>query len=95
MRHYRLSPHVYVETFTDEAVLFIAGRAKLITVNRAAAELYQLFHDSCCDRAFSRDECRRFLTENYDLATTEAEAEADRLLGFALKQRIICREVGS
>ncbi|MDT8440769.1 MAG: hypothetical protein RQ723_03805 [Desulfuromonadales bacterium] len=91
MPRYRLNPRVYVEMFDDAAILFIADREMLVTVNRAAAELYQLFRSSCTGRPFSRQDCRQFLATNYELSVERAMSETARLLGFALRHRIVQR----
>ena len=41
MCRYQLSPHVYLESFDEDAVLLIADQDYMITVNHAGAQLFK------------------------------------------------------
>ena len=91
MKHYRLSPNVHVELFDEEAIFFVADRDVMVTVNQAAAELYEAAQHSLKHQPFTRSECRDFLLENYDLSAEEAEEEALSLLSFGLRNRVVVK----
>ena len=93
MKHYRLSPNVHIELFDKEAILFVADRDLMVTVNQAGAELFEVAKGALKDLPFTRYECRDFLLENYDLTAEEAEEEAVSLLSFGLRNRIVVKGV--
>lgn len=92
MHCYQLSANVYLETFKDEAVLLVADRDVMITVNHAAAQLFECARESIGANEFGRSDCVRFLSENYDVSVREAEEQMRSILGFGLKQRMILKK---
>lgn len=88
MRLYQLSPHVFVETFADDAVLLIADRDVMVRVNHAAAQLYEQARGALGDESFSRADCVALLLETFDLSRPDAERQVRSLLGFALRQAL-------
>jgi len=91
MRHYRLSPDVYLERFDEDAILFVADRARMVTVNRAAAELYEAACTALSDRPFTPAEGAELLLRSYDLAAEDALRQVQAMLAFGLRQRIVER----
>ncbi len=41
MNCYQLSPHVFIELFDEDAVMLVADRDVMVTVNQAAAQIFQ------------------------------------------------------
>ena len=89
MRRYRLSQDVHVEMFDDEAILFVAERNVMLTVNPAAAELFAAAHSVLADRPFTRSECTDFLLDSYEISPEQAERQTLSLLSFGLRNRIV------
>ena len=92
MHCYQLSPNVYLEIFKQDAVLLLAARDVMVTVNHAAAQLYECARESVGDSDFSRVDCVRFLLENYDMSERDAEVQMRSILGFGLKQRLVLKK---
>jgi len=95
MKRYRFSPHVYVEYFDDDAILLLADRDVMVTVNRAAAELYELFRKQTGDRLFTRNDCAAFLEKSYDLPERKVPSQVRSLLSFGLKQQLFQKQANS
>jgi len=64
----------------------------MVTVNHAAAKLYEYARESVGDNVFSRSDCVRFLLKNYDLPSRGAEAQMRSILCFSLKHRLILKK---
>ncbi|PLX72411.1 MAG: hypothetical protein C0614_13855, partial [Desulfuromonas sp.] len=92
MRHYRLSQDVYVEMFADEAILFVANLDVMLTVNAAAAELFEAARSVLADRPFTRGECTSFLLDTYDMTPDQAERQTLSLLSFGLRNHIVIKK---
>jgi hypothetical protein len=88
---YRFSPDVFVEHFDDDAILFLAHRDLMFTVNHAAGLLYETARSVVGGRPFSRRDCTDFLVENYELPIEEACRQANSLLSFGLRHRILVK----
>lgn len=93
MQHYQLSPHVFLEVFTDDAVMLVADRHIMVKINHAAAQLYGLASDVTKDKLFTRDDILNFLLDNYDISRNEAESQLRSLLGFGLRHGVVYKRV--
>lgn len=91
MHCYHFSPDVYVERFDDDAILFLADRDLMLTVNLAAGELYEAARSALGKRPFNRRECTEFLIDNYELSSAEADRQTRSLLSFGLRHRILVK----
>ena len=91
MRNYLLSKDVFIEKFDDEAILFVANRDVMLTVNPAAAELFETAHAVLADRSFSRGECTDFLLDTYEITAEQAQRQTLSLLSFGLRNRIVIK----
>lgn len=89
MHRYQLSPSVYLEPFAEASLLLVADRDLLVTVNPAAAQLFEHARAVAGTRLFSRADGVDFLLDHYDLSLPEAESKLRSLLGFGLKQRLV------
>ena len=89
---YRLSPHIYLETFDDDAVLLVADRDVMVTVNHAAAQLFSQARTTVGESEFSRSDCVHFLLDNYELSNLDAEKKMRSILGFGLKQHLVFKK---
>jgi hypothetical protein len=92
---YQLSPNVYLEIFKQDAVLLIADRDVMVTVNLAAAKLYECARESFGYGDFNRFDCVHFLLESYDMSDQEAEDQMRSILGFGLKQRLVLKKAAA
>jgi hypothetical protein len=90
--HYQFSPHLYLEFFEADAVLLIADRDVMVTLNHAAARLFEEALELFQDRTFSRSDCVDFLLHNYDMTASEAEREVRSLLGFGLIMALVVKK---
>ena len=88
-KSYRFSSPLYLEWFDDEALLLVADRDLLLTVNRAAGELFEALAEAFAGRPLTLADGIAWLGENYDLATAACRVEARALLAFALKHRLV------
>ena len=91
MNCYQLSPHVFIERFDEEAVMLVADRDVMVTVNYAAAQIFEQARETVDYGTFSRSDCVNHLLQFYDLTRNEAEAQTRSLLGFALKHRMVLK----
>lgn len=92
MCHYQLSPHVYLESFDEDAVLLIADHDYMITVNHAGAQLFEQAQEAVGDGLFSRSDCVNFLLKHYELTTIEAEGKMRSIIGFGLRQYVVFKQ---
>lgn len=92
MCHYQLSPHVYLESFDEDAVLLIADHDYMITVNHAGARLFEQAQEVVGDGLFSRSDCVNFLLERYELTAIEAEKKMRSIIGFGLRQYVVFKQ---
>ena len=93
MCHYQISPHVYLESFDKDAVLLVADRDMMVTVNHAAAQLFKQAQELFGNSMFSRSDCVTFLLDHYELTRLDAEQQMSSLLGFSLKQGVIITDL--
>lgn len=91
VHRYRISPHVYLETFDDLAVLLVADRDVVITVNLAAARLFAEANAAVEESPFSRSDCTDFLLAHFDMDRAEAVAQARVLLAYGLRHGLLLR----
>ena len=92
MHCYQISPHIYLESFAEDAVLLIADQDFMITVNHAGAHLFKLAQEAIGNGPFSRADCVKFLLDNYELTTFEAEKKMRSILGFGLVHDVIVKQ---
>ena len=92
MCRYQLSPHVYLESFDEDAVLLIADQDYMITVNHAGAQLFRQAQEAVGDGLFSRSDCVNFLLEHYELTDHEAKKKMRSIIGFGLSQYVIVKQ---
>ena len=93
MRLFRLSPLVCLERFDADALLLVADRDRLLTVNAAAADLYTEAAQAFGNRQFSLEEGVGWLADHYDLSAQQCRVKARELLAFGLKQGLVRRIV--
>jgi len=88
---YQLSPHVFIEFFDEDAVILIADRDVIITVNQMAAQFFQHAREMVSNKTFNRSACVDFLLENYQLSGQEAAGQMRSMLGFGLRQGLVLK----
>jgi hypothetical protein len=89
--YYQLSPHVFIEFFDEDAVMLVADRDVIITVNQMAAQIFQHAREMVGNETFNRSACVDFLLENYQLSGQEAAGQMRSMLGFGLRQGLILK----
>jgi hypothetical protein len=93
MHCYQISPHIFLESFGEDAVLLVADRDVMVTVNHAAAQLFTLAQATAGRRVFSRSDCVYFLLDNYALSRLDAEKKMRSILGFGLKRHLVLKSL--
>jgi len=88
---FRLSPRIYLERFDDGALLLVADRDRLLSVNVAAAELFDDVSRTFASKSFTLEQGRDWLASRYELCPEECLAKARGLLAFGLRQGLIWR----
>ena len=91
MNCYQLSPHVVIEFFDADAVMLVADRDVMVTVNHAAAALFEQASSQSEGRRFNRTDCLNFLLQNFELNRADAERQVKSILGFALRQGLVAK----
>ena len=91
MDYYQLSPHVFIEFFDEDAVILVADRNVMVTVNHAAATLFEQALLQPEGRCFNRNDCLNFLLQNFELNRTDAKRQVKSILGFALRQGLVAK----
>ena len=91
MNCYQLSPHVFIEKFDEDAIMLVADRDVMVTVNYAAAQIFKQALETVASETFSRSDCVNHLLQFYDLTGSEAAAQMRSLLGFALRHRMVLK----
>lgn len=91
MHCYQLSPHVCMELFDEDAVLLVADRDVMVTVNHAAAQLFKMGRETVGDGLFSRSDCVTFLLNHFELTKLDAEKKMRSMLSFGLKQCLVLK----
>ena len=71
--------------------MLIADRDLMITVNSAAAQIYERACDAVDYGTFSRPDFVEHLLRHYDLSRHDAEMQMRSLLGFALRHRMVLK----
>jgi hypothetical protein len=89
MRHYRFAPALYLEWFDDEALLLVAGRERLLTLNRAAGTLFERLGADFADRTLTLQDGIGWLDAHYQLDVETCRDQARRLLAVALRQQLL------
>lgn len=82
---YSVVTDILVEDFDEKAIIFLASRDLLITVNRAAGRLLELILETFSARQFSLEELSHLLQEKYDMAAVDANKEAEGILSYSLR----------
>jgi len=80
LREVRLRQDALVERFDDAALVLIVEDNRLITVNLAAAELFEELRTRFGDRIAAPADIRAFLEEEFGLRGSESKAEAEELV---------------
>jgi hypothetical protein len=88
---YALATGLYLERFDGEALLLVADRHRLLTVNAAAADLFALAAQSFGSRPFSLQQGCDWLAGEYALDVQACRAKARELLAFGLKHGLLHR----
>lgn len=91
VHRYRISPHVYLETFDAHAVLLVADRDVVITVNLAAARLFTEGSAAVDGGPFSRSDFTDFLLAHFDMGRAAAVTQARALLAYGLRHGLLLR----
>ena len=91
MNYYQLSPHVFIEFFDEDAVMLVADRDVMVTVNQMAAQIFQHAREMVGNETFNRSACVDFLLENYQLSGQEAAGQMRSMLGFGLRQGLVLK----
>ena len=91
MHCYQISPHVYLESFDENAVMLVVDRDVMVTVNQAAAQIFTLAWEMVGERSFSRVDCINFLLKHYELTRQDAEVQMRALLRFALTHGLVLK----
>jgi hypothetical protein len=86
---YRISPHVFIEFFADDAVMLVADQDLMVTVNHAAAKLFEQASLQSAGRSFRRTDWVNFLLQNFQLDQSDAEWQTRSILGFALRHGLV------
>ena len=92
MHLYQISPHIYIESFDEDAVMLVADRDVMVTVNHVAEELFEKARTTVDGRFFSRSDCVKFLLDHYDLTILDAEKQMRSILGFGLRQSLVVKK---
>lgn len=88
---YRLSKELCLESFGEESILLVADWDWLLTLDATAARLFVLLQSKLGTKPFSRSDVSLLLSEHYDLAAADIDAEVAKLLAFGLRQRIVLK----
>ena len=86
---YRISPQVFIEFFDEDAVLLVADQDLMVTVNHAAAQLFEQAALQSAGRFFNRSDWVNFLRQNFQLNQVNAERQVRSILGFALRHGLV------
>ena len=89
MHCYRIPSHVFIEFFDEDAVMLVADQDLMVTVNHAAAKLFEQASLHFAGGSFNRIDCVSFLLQNFQIDQTHAEQQARSLLGFALRHGLV------
>jgi hypothetical protein len=89
---YRFSPDLAIERFADEAILFVAARDELITINQAAADLFEAAVAAFAGRSFDCKAAIEWFAYTYDLTVDDVNSKLRPLLAFAVRHGIVVRQ---
>lgn len=90
-RYYRFAPNLFLERFDQEALLLVADCSRLLTINAAAADLFELAMAEFAARSVTVDDIANWLEQHYDLTREACHAWSRELLAFALKNHLADR----
>lgn len=88
MKQYHLVSSLHLEWFDDEALLLVADQHLLLTVNAAAATLFESLSAFFAGRTFTLAEGVEWLDRHYELTAEACRQQARGLLAFALKYHL-------
>jgi len=91
MKTYCIASDLALELFKDEAVVLLARKKSLITLDKPAAGLLTLIKETFSSKSFSLLNLRELLTQHYDLTANKAEKEIRKILASWLEYGIISR----
>jgi len=91
MQAYLLSPDVHIETFEEQAVLFVEAEDRLVTINAASTDLFRKIRTHFSETSFNFDEAVTFLCSSFQISPVDAADQARRLLIFGLRQGLVCK----
>jgi hypothetical protein len=77
---YRLAPDLAMERFGNKAVVLLAAKDTLITINRPAADLLELMAATFGETPFAARALAETITLHYRLTPKKAGPEARKLL---------------
>lgn len=69
--------------------MLVADQDLMVTVNHAAANLFEQASLQSAGRSFQRSEWVNFLLQNFQLDRMNAERQARSILGFALRHGLV------
>lgn len=92
---FRLSTRVCQERFDTEALLLIVPRQRLLTVNLAAADLYDAVARRFGTGTFGLADAVAWLEGEYVLESAACRSKARELLAFGLKHGLVLRATGA
>jgi hypothetical protein len=86
---YRMSPDVTLERFDDQALMLLSRQDAFLTVNSAAADLFELLNDKFAGAGFACSDMAALFTEHYQLTPSQAHEEARQLIAAWSEHGII------
>ena len=67
----------------------------MVTINHAAARIYELASTTADDKTFTRSDLLNFLLDNYEVSKTEAELQLRSLLCFGLRHGVVYKNIST
>jgi hypothetical protein len=93
-RRFEFAAGLYLESFGEDCLLLVARRNLLLTINAAAADLFEGATQTFFRRSFTLTEGIHWLAGGYDLSAADSRTKARELLTFGLKHGLVCRAGG-
>jgi hypothetical protein len=91
MTVFQLSPRVYLERFDTDSLLLVADRDRLLTINGAAADLFEEAIGDLGGASFTLEEGADWLAGHYEMSVRQCRLKARELLAFGLKHGLVSR----
>ena len=92
--NYRLSPDLVLERFDGQALILLGRQDGFLTVNSAAADLFELVNETFAGVGFAGSDLAALFSEHYRLTTSQAHEEARRDRDVDLEDREEPKEGG-